>query len=91
VTIQEVIDRGGELIAFSEVIAKMQVKPRNKFKNLNEEELYDLIEKAVQSADIPNKNAKKNNQRHCFSLARQDKIRARLSSTLPAARQNNDF
>ena len=31
----------------------MQVKPRNKFKNLNEEEFYDLIEKAVQSADIP--------------------------------------
>ena len=67
----------------------MQVKPRNKFKNLNEEELYDLIEKAVQSADIPNKNAKKNNRRHCFSLARQDKIRAR-SSTLPA-RQNMTF
>jgi len=50
---KEVIDRGGALKAFSGAIAKMQAKAGNKFKNLSEEELYDLIEKAVQSADKP--------------------------------------
>jgi AbrB family looped-hinge helix DNA binding protein len=50
---KEVIDRGDALKAFSGAIAKMQAKAGNKFKNLSEEELYDLIEKAVQSADKP--------------------------------------
>ncbi|AEB07954.1 AbrB/MazE/SpoVT family DNA-binding domain-containing protein [Desulfobacca acetoxidans] len=50
---KEVIDRGGALQAFSEAIAKMQAKAGNKFKSLSEEELYDLIEKAVQSIEKP--------------------------------------
>ena len=50
---KEVIDRGGALNALSGAIAKMQARAGNKFKHLSEEELYDLLKEAVESADKP--------------------------------------
>jgi len=51
---KEVIDRGEALKAFSKALAKMQAKAGNKFKDMSEEELYDLIEEAVQSGNESN-------------------------------------
>lgn len=50
---KQVIDRGGALKTFSRAIAKIQARSGNKFKNLSEEELYGLIEEAVESVDKP--------------------------------------
>lgn len=48
---KEVMDKGEALRAFSRALVKMQAKAGDKFKDLSEEELYDLIEEAVHSGN----------------------------------------
>ena len=50
---KEVIDKGEALKAFSKALAKMQARAGDKFKDLSEAELYDLIEETVQSGPKP--------------------------------------
>jgi AbrB family looped-hinge helix DNA binding protein len=46
---KEVVDRSKVLQDFSRALAKIQAKAGETFKNLTEEEVFDLIEEAVQS------------------------------------------